>query len=80
MTYQELIEAEHKNNRVRLQISVENEDRVAIEGDRTSLEFLGNLLLSFAREGSDYLNLDSEDYPLFQANSQGIILYRRPDA
>lgn len=49
-----------------------------IEGDRTSLEFLGNLLLEFAKgNGPVLLNLDSPG-PFFKDGSEGIVLCRKP--
>ena len=73
----ELIEVATKSGNVNLNLFVENKDRVAIEGDRTSLEFLGNLLLVFAKgSGPDFLNLDSPS-PVFKTGSEGITLYRK---
>jgi hypothetical protein len=72
-----LFEVAAKNKNVNLNLFIENEDWVAIEGDRTSLEFLGNVLLEFAREkGPDYLIMDSPS-PVFKQGSEGIILYRK---
>lgn len=74
---QELIEVAITHKKVNLNLFVENQDWVAIEGDRTSLEFLGNLLLEFAKDnGPDFLNLDSPS-PFFKDGSEGIILYRK---
>jgi len=75
---EELIESAAKSGSVGLNLFVQDQDWVAIEGDRASLEFLGNLLLAFAKEdGPDFLNLDSPS-PVFKTGSEGIILYRKP--
>lgn len=74
----ELIERAITERNVNLNIRVENEDWVAIEGDRASLEFLGNLLLAFAKDcGPDFLTLDSPG-PFFKSGSEGIVLYHKP--
>ena len=74
----ELIECAITDKNVNLNLFVENQDWVAIEGDRASLEFLGNLLLEFAKDnGPDFLNLDSPG-PFFKNGSEGIVLYRKP--
>ena len=74
----ELMEVAVTYQKVNLNLFVENQDWVAIEGDRASLEFLGNLLLEFAKDnGPDFLNLDGPS-PFFKDGSEGIILYRKP--
>jgi hypothetical protein len=74
----ELIEAAVKGGSVKLNLFVQDQDWIAIEGDRASLEFLGNLLLVFARdEGPSSLNLDTE-LPVFKVGSEGVILIRAP--
>ncbi len=74
----ELIEVAVTDKKINLNLFVENQDWVAIEGDRESLEFLGNLLLEFAKDnGPDFLNLDSPN-PIFKDSSEGIIIYRKP--
>ena len=74
----ELIQAAFKSGSVHLNLFVQDQDWVAIEGDWASLEFLGNLLLTFAKEeGPDFLTLDSPS-AVFQTGSDGIILYRKP--
>ena len=74
----ELIEVAAKSGSVSLNLFVQDEDWVAIEGDRESLVFLGNLLLMFAKgDGPNFLNLDNS-CPVFKAGSEGIILYRKP--
>lgn len=75
---QELIEVASTDKKINLNLFVQDQDWVAIEGDRLSLEFLGNLLLEFAKDdGPDFLNLDSPS-PLFKDGSEGIVLYRKP--
>lgn len=72
-----LIEAAVRNKNVKLNLFVQDEDWVAIEGDKASLEFFGSLLLAFASEKEPTcLNFDSE-YPLFKPGSEGLILYRK---
>jgi hypothetical protein len=74
----ELIQVAVTDKNVNLNLFIENEDWIAIEGDRASLEFLGNLLLEFAKDnGPDFLNLDSPS-PFFKNGSEGIVLYRKP--
>lgn len=66
-----------RNGRVTLNLFIQDQDWVAIEGDRASLEFFGNLLLEFAKDnGPDSINLDSPG-PFFKNGSDGIILYRK---
>jgi hypothetical protein len=56
-------------------IAVESEDWIAIRGTGADLEKLGQLLIDFARSGSDCAHLDSPG-PLFRTGSLGITLYR----
>jgi hypothetical protein len=59
-----------------LHLAVELEDWVAITGTSDELEYLGNLLIGFARaEGQEYLTLDSPSPP-FSRGSLGIIVHR----
>lgn len=75
---EELIEVGERNNSAKLNLFVQDEDWFAIEGDRSSLEFLGELVLTFARqENQTFLNLDAE-CPLFKTGSAGLVLYRKP--
>lgn len=63
---------------VRLKLFVQDEDWLAIEGDRKSLAFLGKLLQSFAKdEGPGCLILDSPETAVFQSGSLGIYVYRQ---
>ena len=78
-----LIQQAVECGRVRLDVFEENQDWIAIKGDRESLAFLGNLLLTFAGdEGNDCLVLDSPEIDVFAppepgiAPSHGIMLYR----
>lgn len=65
-------------DQVRLKLSVQDEDWVAIEGDRASLAFLGELLLEFSKQRRrDYLILDSPELGVFQEGSLGIYICRR---
>jgi hypothetical protein len=74
----ELIRAAVTSGSIKLNLFVQDQDWVAIEGDQASLEFLGHLLLTLAQEeGPDFLNLDSPS-PVFKTGSQGLILYRKP--
>ena len=74
-----IIETALASKRVRLRLSTENQDWVAIEGDRESLAFLGELLSSFAKDkGSGCLILDPE-MDVFQRHSLGIEIYRKAE-
>jgi hypothetical protein len=74
----ELIEIAARKQDVSLKLFGENQDWVTLEGDRASLEFLGHLLLEFAKEtGPHSLILDNPG-PLFRKGSAGIVLYRKP--
>ncbi len=74
----ELIEGAVTAKNVNLNLFVENQDWIAIEGDRASLEFPGKLLLEFAKDnGPDFINLDSPN-SFFKNGSVGIVLYRKP--
>lgn len=74
----ELIKVAVTDKNVNLNLFVQDQDWVAIEGDTASLEFLGNLLLEFAKDsGPEFVNLDSPG-PFFRDGSQGMILYRKP--
>ena len=75
-----LIETALASRRVRLRLSIENQDWVAIEGDRESLAFLGELLSSFAKdEGPGCLILDSPEMDVFHTGSLGIYIYRKAE-
>ena len=66
---------------VRLKLSIENQDWIAIEGDEVSLTFLGEILSNFARQnGPECLILDSPEARVFKEGSLGICIYRRPRA
>ena len=62
---------------VRLNLAIQDQDWLAIEGDRNSLAFLGELLQSFAKgEGPGCLILDSPETAVFKSGSLGIYIYR----
>jgi len=66
--------------KVRLNLFVQDEDWLAIEGDRESLAFLGELLQGFSKDtGPACLILDSPEAAVFQSGSLGIYVYRKAE-
>jgi hypothetical protein len=76
-----LVEEAEESGKVRLNLFVQDEDWIAIEGDQASLAFLGQLLLTFAKEeGPGCLVFDNPGLPIFQKTSAGIYIYRKATA
>jgi hypothetical protein len=75
--FDRLLDMAEERGNVRLKLSIETEDWVAIEGDEASLAFLGEVLLSLARQGPNSVVLDSPETHVFEKGSLGIYIYRR---
>jgi hypothetical protein len=76
-----IIQSATEAGRVRLNVFVQDQDWIAIEGDRESLAFLAGLLSNIAKaDGPEFVVLDSPETAVFQKDSLGIIIYRKKDA
>jgi hypothetical protein len=72
----QMIAAAH--DQVNLNLTIQDEDWILIEGDRKSLAFVGELLLAYSEaDGPAMLTLDG-DPPMFRSGSFGICVCRRP--
>ena len=74
-TYLELIKKAMESGNVKFDIANQDQDWIRLEGTRESIEFLGNLLISYARsDDPTWLVLDG-DPPMFLQGSLGLYVH-----
>lgn len=73
--YLDLIRRAMESGRIRFDIAPQDQDWIRLEGSRESIEFLGNLLVAYARsEDPTWLVLDG-DPPMFLEGSLGLFVH-----
>lgn len=74
-SYLNLIKAAMETGRVKFDVAIQDEDWIRLEGSREAIEFLGNLLVAYARsDDPTWLVLDG-DPPMFCAGSLGLYVH-----